>query len=107
MKREINVAHVVDQLGAVKASMDNEKKQVQALQADLIELAAYGPARSFDGEKYKAVVSFADKPHTDYRALLEALVLNGLVTREVLAVYLKTYTEVAPSVPSVRTYARS
>jgi hypothetical protein len=102
---QIPVKFIVDRLGAVKAEIAELQLDEGDLKAELIQRAANGPERSFEGTKYKAVVSFANKPVTDHEAVYDALEAAG-VDRQLIDNEVFKATKLAESVPSVRVYAR-
>ena len=96
----------VDELGRIKADISTLNDQADEIKADLIEAASVTGKRAFEGELFRATVSFVDKRVTDYRAVLERLVEEGFVPQNLLDGIVEKFTKVAEGVPTVRVSAR-
>lgn len=105
MKRDLNLAYTADRLGIVNAEISDRKEEADELKAVLIEAAAAGPERAFEGSYYRATVSFAPKRVVDHVAVYASLVKSGLITEFDLAKLIVSKTKVAENVPSVRVSA--
>lgn len=98
---------IVDQLGMKLALAANIKAEVQALKDELVAQADTSKkTTAFDGEMFRATVTFGSKKTTDYRAILEELVCRGAVSQDTIDNLLISYTAVAEGVPTVKCGAR-
>jgi hypothetical protein len=105
MKTELSISHVVDELGAVKSVAATLKDKEEGLKALVIEAAAEGAVRSFEGAAYVATVSFVDRPVTDWKAVQAHLMAAG-VSKVKLAKAIADSTSIAFGLPVVRVSAR-
>jgi hypothetical protein len=97
---------IVDTLGGLLADKANIGEEVDAAKAYLIGVAAQDGTKAFEGEMFRATVTFGTKRVVDYKAVLKELVDDYGVKREDLEEILLRRTEVAEGVPSVRCTAR-
>lgn len=103
----VKFSRVVDVLGGLLADIADVKVEAEAAKAVLIGMAAQdSTCRAFEGDMFRAVVSFGDKRVTDYKAIFAVLVRDGFINQDLLDHLLKTHTSVAEGVPSVRCTAR-
>lgn len=98
-----------DKLGDLKARIADLNDVVDDVKARLIDTASkpeFG-TRTFEGKKFRAVVSFENKTNTNWKAVITDLIDNGnaILKAEISALIIK-HTQIAEGVPSVRTYAR-
>lgn len=101
MKNDLNIKWTVDRLGEVNARIAELRVDADDHKAVLIELAAEGPVRSFEGDKYKATVSFVDRTVVDHKRLVELLEKAG-VDHDLIAKALKKASKVVTGLPVVR-----
>lgn len=95
---------LADTLGTLLASKANITEQADAVKADLIDLSAQRNERVFEGELFRATVSFGTKTVVDYKAVLQALSYH--VQQRVIDELVKEHTRTAEGVPTVRCTAR-
>lgn len=98
-----------DQLGQLKARISDLDDIAETIKSRLIETASepvFG-TRAFEGQLFRAVVSFEDKTNTNWSALIKDLFNNAdaKLRAQISALIIK-HTKTAESVPVVRTYAR-
>ena len=102
----VNRGAAVDQLGTLMARRAELGKQVEELKADLICAANPNGQRAFEGLLYRAVVSFADKRVTDWRAVVAFIAEQFSVPADDIEFAIRRHTETAEGVPCVRVSAR-
>jgi CO/xanthine dehydrogenase Mo-binding subunit len=101
-----DLGNVVDELGLLKAQDADLVVQMDARKAGLIVAAAAMHLSAFEGLRYRATVSFADKRKTDWPAVVDALAKRyGIDPLEIARVTMK-HTQTAEGVPTVRVTAR-
>jgi hypothetical protein len=98
--------HIVDTLGGLLADKANIGEEIDAAKAYLIGVAAQDGVKAFEGEMFRATVTFGAKRVVDYKAILNVLVLNYGIDRDVMARLIEANTETAEGVPTVRCTAR-
>jgi hypothetical protein len=103
---EVSVADVVDNLGALKSQQADLTTKADGLKAEIIAAAVGANVASFDGQLFRATVTFANKTVVDYKAVIEALVTLGEFPHEIVDQIIATHTKVAEGVPTVRVSAR-
>jgi hypothetical protein len=99
------IPNVVDRLGELKAEVSDLNAIVEGCKAVLIE-AAHAPSEAFEGNLFRAVVSFGSKRVVDYKAILDELVEGRYIDQVSLQRIMSKHIEVAEGVPSVRVSAR-
>lgn len=97
---------IADVLGGLKADAANIKEEISAAQAQLIGLAAQDGDKVFEGEMFRAVISFGSKRVTDYKGAIRELQARYGISQDVIDGILIDNTEIAEGVPSVRVTAR-
>lgn len=97
---------IADVLGGLKADAANIKEEINYAQATLIGLAAKDGERVFEGEMFRATVSFGTKRVVDYKAVFALLVKKEFISQSFLDRVIEDNTKVADGVPSVRVTAR-
>jgi hypothetical protein len=98
---------IVDVLGGLLADKANIGEEIDAAKAVLIGQAAQFPeVCAFEGEMFRATVTFGIKKVVDYKAILQEIVARGAITQDTLDNLLHSYTSVAEGVPTVRCTAR-
>jgi hypothetical protein len=98
-------AMVTDQLGVLLAQVSDMNDVAGELKAILIHSAANSGIRAVDGNLYRSVVVFANKPVTNHEGVYAELVRNG-VDQDMIDRAVFNHTQVAESVPAVRVYSR-
>ena len=99
--------HLADVLGGLLADKANIGEEIDSAKAYLIGEAAQNPnVCAFEGEMFRATVSFGSKKVVDYKAILEEIVCRGAITQDAMDMLLQAYTQVAEGVPTVRCTAR-
>jgi hypothetical protein len=97
---------IVDILGGLLADVADAKTEADAVKANLIGMAAQNPnVCAFEGDLFRATVTFANKRVVDYKAILADLESHG-VAPDLIAALVKVHTSVAEGVPTVRCTAR-
>jgi hypothetical protein len=98
-----------DHLGYLKAKISDYTAVADSIKARLIETAAepiYG-TRAFEGEAFRAVVSFDNKANTNWKGIFADLIEGAdPALRERISTLIVKHTQVAEGVPCVRVYAR-
>jgi hypothetical protein len=98
---------IVDVLGGLLADKANIGEEIDSAKAYLIGEAAQNPnVCAFEGEMFRATVTFGTKRVVDYKAVLAALVACERVTQDEVDRLLANNTSVAEGVPTVRCTAR-
>jgi len=98
---------LVDVLGGLLADKANLGEEIDAAKAVLIGQAAQFPeVCAFEGEMFRATVTFGNKRVVDYKAILASLINNGIVARDVIESLVDKHTGFAEGVPTVRCTAR-
>ena len=98
---------IVDVLGGLLADKANIGEEIDAAKATLIGMAAQDMnVVAFEGELFRATVTFGVKRVTDYKAILAELVADGTVDNAVIVGLTEKFTSVAEGVPTVRCTAR-
>lgn len=96
----------VDALGLALAQRAEMTNHCDALKADLIVFAAGLQKKAFEGDYFRATVSFADKTKTDWRAVVAEMAELFNVPASEQERMITRYTERAEGVPTVRVTAR-
>jgi hypothetical protein len=99
------IARVVDKLGEIKADLAILKGVEEDCKVSLIN-EAHAPSEAFEGNLFRAVVSFGSKRVVDYKAILDELVEGRYIDQVSLQRIMSKHIEVAEGVPSVRVSAR-
>lgn len=103
----VKFSPVVDVLGGLLADIAESKIEAEAAKAVLIGMSAQDPAnRAFEGDLFRATVTFGKKTVVDYKAILAVLVRDGFINQQFLDHMLQQHTSVAEGLPSVRVTAR-
>lgn len=99
---------LADQLGLLKARASDVAEAERQVKVDLISMAAQVPGNpvAFEGQQFRATVSFATKTVTDYRAIIDALIEQHGVSAALVAELHAKFTQTAEGVPTVRVAAR-
>jgi hypothetical protein len=98
---------IVDVLGGLLADKADIGEEIDSAKAYLIGQAAQSPnVCAFEGELFRATVTFGIKRVVDYKAILAELVADGTVDSAVIVGLTEKYTQVAEGVPTVRCTAR-
>lgn len=101
-----NIAPYVDSLGNIKAEIASLNDQADNFKSILIQAAAESGKSAFEGQKFRATVSFSSKRVVNYREVINSLVALYGIDEDVLASVISNNTEVAEGVPCVRVVAR-
>ena len=98
---------IVDVLGGLLADKANLGEEIDAAKAVLIGQDAQFPEDcAFEGEMFRATVTFGNKKVVDYKAVIAELAsLLDMGTAQVNAI-IERHTERAEGVPTVRCTAR-
>ncbi len=97
---------IVDVLGGLLADKADIGEEIDSAKAYLIGQAAQSPnVCAFEGELFRATVTFGIKRVVDYKAVLQSLVEQG-VAQDLVDALVKMHTSVAEGVPTVRCTAR-
>jgi hypothetical protein len=102
----VNIPAIVDRLGNLKAQQADLANEADMYKADLIEFAADSGEKAFEGQKFRASVSFADKRKTDWPAVVDALKAIAGLDPALVDSIVEHHTEIAEDVPCVRVSAR-
>lgn len=107
MTRKI-LAATVDALGLCKAQIAEMKGHEENLKADLIAAAAQeaGKAVAFEGENFRATVSFTTKRTIAWSAVVDQLAEEFNIPAARVAAVMAKHAETADGVPAVRVVAR-
>ena len=103
---EVQIATLVDTLGAVKAVIAEQKTVEEGLKADLIGAAAESGLGAFEGALYRATVSFTNRKTVDKDAVIADLAELAGLTPKKLAALVDKHTKLAEGLPMVRVSAR-
>jgi hypothetical protein len=97
---------IVDVLGGLLADIADCKTEAEGAKAVLIGMAAQNPnICAFEGDLFRATVTFANKRVVDYKAILKSLVEHG-VDESIIRMLIEQNTSIAEGVPTVRCTAR-
>jgi len=97
---------IVDVLGGLLADKANLGEEIDAAKAVLIGQAAQFPeVCAFEGEMFRATVTFGNKKVVDYKGVLAALAAHG-VAQDLIDTLVTMNTSIAEGVPTVRCTAR-
>lgn len=99
-------AATVDALGRALAQKAEISGHVDALKADLVVFSSTMQQKAFEGELFRATVSFADKVKTDWRAVVAEIAELASLPADVQEEIIARHTERAEGVPTVRCTAR-
>jgi hypothetical protein len=100
---------IADILGGLLADIADAKIEADAVKANLIGMAAQDPnVCAFEGNLFRATVTFGVKKVVDYKAIIAALVPADApaAAHAALAELVKQHTSIAEGVPTVRCSAR-
>lgn len=96
-----------DVLGKLKAGAADIRNEIEGVNTILIGLAAQNPnACVFEGDLFRATVSFSMKKVVDYKLLVEILATRLGYDAAGIAGLLEEHTQRAEGVPVVRCTAR-
>jgi hypothetical protein len=94
-------------LGGLLADAADIKTEAEAAKAVLIGMAAQDlNICAFEGDLFRATVTFADKRKVNYKAILAALVRDGFASQNLIDSLIEQNTETAEGVPTVRCTSR-
>lgn len=96
----------VDALGLALAQKAEMGAHCDALKADLIGFASSLQRKAFEGDLFRATVTFADKVKTDWRAVVAEIAALSNLPADVQEEIIARHTERAEGVPTVRCTAR-
>ena len=98
---------IADILGGLLADIADAKIEADAVKANLIGMAAQDPnVCAFEGNLFRATVTFGVKKVVDYKAILKSLAEDNHVLATVIAALVEQHTSIAEGVPTVRCTAR-
>jgi len=97
---------LVDVLGGLLADKADAAAEADTVKAVLIGMAAQDGFKAFEGDLFRATVSFGNKKVVNYKGILESLVTAGFVTQAVMDDRIAAFTEIAEGVPTVKCSAR-
>jgi hypothetical protein len=95
---------VADALGNLKAEKANLAGREDSLKAELIDAAAQGTVRAFEGAEFRATVTFGNRSVTDWRAVVDELSVGHSL--DFINKLIAKHTEMAEGVPTVRISGR-
>lgn len=99
------LADEVDKLGTIKAAISTLDREAEEIREELIAAARAG-LTEIDGAVFRATVSFADRPATDWAAVVEDLRILYSIDPLVIADAFAEHTTVKQGVATVRVNAR-
>ncbi len=98
---------MADVLGGLLADAADTKTEVEAAKAQLIGMAAQDPNICvFEGDLFRATVTFANKRVVDYKAAIRELQARYEISQSTIDGVLRDCTQIAEGVPTVRCTAR-
>jgi hypothetical protein len=97
---------IVDTLGGLLADKANIGEEIDAAKAYLIGVAAQDGVKAFEGEMFRATVTFGAKRVVDYKAILRHLVDKSFLDDETMRYIIEQNTSIAEGLPTVRCTAR-
>ena len=96
---------LADVLGGLLADKADAAAEADTVKAVLIGIAAQDGFKAFEGDLFRATVSFGTKRVVDYKAVLAALAEQG-VAQDLIDALVTMNTSIAEGVPTVKCSAR-